>query len=170
VVDKITDYTERIVKALHIVGLVNIQFAYDGKEVYVIEVNPRASRTIPILSKITGIPMIQSAVSVMLGKKISDLGYGEGLYPHKDIYAVKIPVFSGEKLGETDVALGPEMRSTGEVLGLDKDLKHALYKGFRAAGISIPTKGAAYVSLKDYEKTEESAEIIRKYEESGFTR
>jgi len=167
-ITKLIDYTERIVKALNIVGLVNIQYAYDGEEIYVIEVNPRASRTVPILSKVTGIPMVKIAVEAMLGKKLADMEYGIGLYPAKDLYAVKFPVFSGEKLSDIDVALGPEMRSTGEVLGLDRKLDHAIYKGFLATGGSIPTKGTIYVSLRDYEKVPESAEIIREYQNKGF--
>ena len=162
------DYTERIVKALNIVGLVNVQYAYDGKDIYVIEVNPRASRTVPILSKVTGVPMVKIAVAAMLGKKLADMEYGIGLYPKKDLFAVKFPVFSGEKLSDIDVALGPEMRSTGEVLGLDRNLDHAIYKGFVAVGGNIPTGGAIYVSLRDYEKIPESAEIIRAYLSMGF--
>lgn len=167
-IDKIIDYTQRIAKALHVVGLVNIQYAYDGVNIYVIEVNPRASRTVPILSKVTGIPMIKLAVSAMLGSKLEDMGYGVGLCPSKDLYAVKVPVFSGEKLSDIDVALGPEMRSTGEVLGLDRNLKHAFYKGFCAAGITIPTQGAVYASLRNSEKNTVSVEIIKAYEERGF--
>lgn len=163
------DYTQRIVRALKIVGLVNIQYAYDGSDIYVIEVNPRASRTVPILSKVTGIPMVELAVDVMLGQKLADKEYGTGLAPAKGFYAVKVPVFSGEKLTEMDVALGPEMKSTGEVLGLDRDLDHALYKGFRAAGISIPTGGGVYVSLRDSEKNQDAVKIIQAYAEKGFS-
>ncbi|MDD2484431.1 MAG: carbamoyl-phosphate synthase (glutamine-hydrolyzing) large subunit [Eubacteriales bacterium] len=162
------EYTERIVKALHIVGLVNVQYAYDGKEIYVIEVNPRASRTVPILSKVTGVPMVKIAVEAMLGKKLVDMEYGIGLYRKMDLFAVKFPVFSGEKLSDIDVALGPEMRSTGEVLGLDRNLDHAIYKGFLATGGNIPTSGAIYVSLRDYEKLPESAAIIQEYQNKGF--
>lgn len=168
VITTLEDYTRRIVQALKIVGLVNIQYAWDGRNVYVIEINPRASRTVPILSKVTDVPMVKLAVETMLGKPLNQLGYGTGLYPVKDRYAVKVPVFSGEKLTDIDVALGPEMKSTGEVLGLDTDLRHALYKGFCAAGISIPTSGGLYVSLRDTEKTPKTASILKKYQEQGF--
>lgn len=168
VIDTLVSYTERIAKALHVVGLVNIQYAFDGNRIYVIEVNPRASRTVPILSKVTGVPMVKLAVSTMLGEKLETLGYGTGLLPPRNLFAVKVPVFSGEKLSDIDVALGPEMRSTGEVLGLDLNLQHALYKGFCAARVPIPTGGNIYVSLRDYEKTEESVAVIQNYQEKGF--
>ncbi len=166
--DTLMDYTERIAKALHVVGLINIQFAVEGEKVYVIEVNPRASRTVPILSKITGVPMVKLAVSAMLGEKLEDLGYGVGLCPDKELFAVKVPVFSGEKLHDIDVALGPEMRSTGEVLGLHRDLDTSIFKGFLASGVTIPAAGNVYVSLRNHEKTERSAEIINCYSDMGF--
>lgn len=166
---QLVDYTERIAKALHIVGLVNIQYAWDGEKLYVIEVNPRASRTVPILSKVTRVPMINLAVAAMLGQKLKDLGYGTGLYPAADKYSVKVPVFSSAKLTDVDVALGPEMRSTGEVLGIDEDLDKALYKGFLAANMKIPASGGVFVALRDSEKTEKTAEVIRKYQDAGFT-
>ena len=166
--DKAIDYLRKIVKALNIVGLVNVQYVYDGKNVYIIEVNPRASRTVPILSKSTGIPMVQVATEVMLGKKLKDMPYGTGLYKKSDVYAVKVPVFSGAKLPEMEVAVGPEMRSTGEALGMDKDPGAAIYKGFKGAGIPIITEGGVYVSLRDHDKTRESAEILKKYTLKGF--
>ncbi len=166
-IDKLVTYTKKIVKELKIVGLVNIQYVYDGKEVYVIEVNPRASRTVPILSKVTQIPMVKLAVESMLGSKLKELGYGTGLLENKQLYAVKIPVFSSEKLSNVDVYLSPEMKSTGEVLGVDKNLDKAVYKGFRAVNIDIPTNGGIYVSLSDINK-KEALEIIKKYDKLGF--
>lgn len=168
VVEELVADTKKIVKALHIVGLVNIQYAWDGKKVYVIEVNPRASRTVPILSKVTKVPMVKIAVQVMTGKKLKDMEWGIGLYPKADYYSIKVPVFSDSKLTDVDVAVGPEMKSTGEVLGIDKDLDKAIYKGFLGAGTEIPTEGAVFVSLRDPDKTEESAKIVGAYEGLGF--
>ncbi|EDS78036.1 carbamoyl-phosphate synthase, large subunit [Clostridium botulinum C str. Eklund] len=159
--------TKKIATALKIVGLVNIQYVFDGKDIYVIEVNPRASRTVPILSKVTGVPMVNIGVQTMLGAKLKDLEYGTGLLKWSGLHAVKVPVFSNEKLADVDTYLGPEMKSTGEVLGVDYDLDKAIYKGFIAAGINIETKGAIYVSLKDVDKEEGSA-IIKKYYDLGF--
>ena len=161
--EKLVDYTKRITKALKVVGLLNIQYVFDGEEIYVIEVNPRASRTVPILSKVTGVPMVSLAVEAMLGKKLKETG----LLPNKALYAVKVPVFSGEKFGDVDTYLGPEMKSTGEVLGVDKNLDAAIYKGFLASNTVIPEKGAVYVSMKDVDK-EETVEIIKQYEVEGF--
>lgn len=165
---KIIDYTRRISKALHIVGLVNIQYATDGEEVYVIEVNPRASRTVPILSKVTGVPMIELAVKTMLGTKLKDTEYGTGVYKQAPKYAVKVPVFSGAKLINTDIALGPEMKSTGEALGIDKDLHKAFLKGFEGANMPIPENGGVYVSVRDSDKNEFTACVVKKYSEAGF--
>ena len=166
--EKIIDYTMKISKALHIVGLVNIQYATDGEEVYVIEVNPRASRTVPILSKVTGVPMIELAVKAMLGAKLKDTEYGTGVYKEASKYAVKVPVFSGAKLINTDIALGPEMKSTGEALGIDSDLHKAFLKGFEGANIPVPQAGGVYVSVKDADKNEFTAEVIKKYSAAGF--
>ena len=168
VIEQLAAATKRICRALHVVGLVNIQYAWDGEKIYVIEVNPRASRTVPILSKVTKVPMVRLAVAVMTGKKLSELGYGTGIYPAQDYYAVKIPVFSDAKLTDVDVAVGPEMKSTGEVLGIDQDLDRAVYKGFLGAGMEIPVCGDVFVSLKDHDKTAESAEIIKAYADMGF--
>ena len=162
------DYTKRISKALNVVGLVNIQYAYDGKKIYVIEVNPRASRTVPILSKVTRVPMVKPAVAAMLGHKLRDSEYGTGLYKKTEEYAVKVPVFSSAKLTDMDIALGPEMKSTGEVLGIDKDLDKAIYKGFLGAGMSIPTNGNVFVTLKESEQNTYTADILRDYAEAGF--
>ena len=167
-VDKLVTYTQRIVKNLKIVGLINIQYAFDGEKIYVIEVNPRASRTVPILSKVTGVPMVKLAVEAMLGKNIKDMGYGTELLKRKNLYAVKVPVFSGEKLTDVDISLGPEMKSTGEVLGVDTVLENAIFKGFLATGMKIPTEGGIYVSLKDFDKTDYAVGILQKYVEMGF--
>ena len=166
--EKMIDYTMRICKALKIVGLVNIQYATDGREVYVIEVNPRASRTVPILSKVTKVPMVELAVRTMLGAKLGDLGYGTGLYRESGYYAVKVPVFSGAKLINTDIALGPEMKSTGEALGIDEDLDKALLKGFEGARTPIHTEGTVYVSVKDPDKNRETADVVQSYVDEGF--
>lgn len=165
--DQLITYTQMIVRRIGIKGLVNIQYVYDGKDVYVIEVNPRASRTVPILSKLTGVPMIQLAVDIMLGKKLNELSYGIGLMSKKDYYGVKVPVFSNEKLIDVDMYLNPEMKSTGEVLGIDEDLSKAIYKGFRGSGINIPQYGGIYVSLKEIDKLY-GLEIVKKYKDLGF--
>ena len=164
----LVDYTKRIAKALNVVGLVNIQYAYDGNKIYVIEVNPRASRTVPILSKVTRVPMVKLAVAAMLGHKLSESDYGTGLYKRSEEYAVKVPVFSSAKLTDMDIALGPEMKSTGEVLGIDKELNKALYKGFLGAGMNIPTEGNIFVTLKDSEQNQYTADILSDYIDAGF--
>lgn len=167
VLNTLKDYTQRIVKALDIKGLVNIQYVFDGENVYVIEVNPRASRTIPILSKVTGIPMVKLAVEIIMGAELKNLGYGIGINEDNKLCAVKIPVFSNEKLVDVDTYLGPEMKSTGEVLGVGKDFESAIYKGFCAANYDVPKNGNIYVSLKDIDKCE-ALDIIKKYIELGF--
>lgn len=167
VIDELVESTRSIAKGLNTVGLMNIQYVYDGDKVYVIEVNPRASRTVPILSKVTGVPMVKLAVEIMLGKKLKDFKYGTGLLEERNLVAVKVPVFSGEKLADADMYLGPEMKSTGEVLGVDKTLNHAIYKGFAASGVKIVTEGNMYVALKDVDK-EEGLEIIKWYKNYGF--
>ena len=164
----LVDYTKRIAKALNVVGLVNIQYAYDGNKIYVIEVNPRASRTVPILSKVTRVPMVKLAVAAMLGHKLSESDYGTGLYKRSEEYAVKVPVFSSAKLTDMDIALGPEMKSTGEVLGIDKEFDKALYKGFLGAGMNIPTEGNIFVTLKDSEQNQYTADILSDYIDAGF--
>ncbi len=162
------DYTKRISKALDVVGLVNIQYAYDGKKIYVIEVNPRASRTVPILSKVTRVPMVKLAVAAMLGHKLRDSGYGTGLYEKTKEFAVKVPVFSSAKLTDMDIALGPEMKSTGEVLGIDENLDKAIYKGFLGAGSNIPVAGNIFVTLRESEQNTYTADILEEYRNSGF--
>ncbi len=132
--ETIIDYTEKLSKALNVIGLVNIQFVIYNDEVYVIEVNPRSSRTVPYISKVTNVPMVDLATRCMLGFKLKDLGYGTGIHPEGDYVAVKVPVFSFEKLHDVDTLLGPEMKSTGEVLGIAKTFHEALLKGLTAAG------------------------------------
>jgi carbamoyl-phosphate synthase large subunit len=168
VADLLIDYTNRITRALDVIGLVNIQYAWDGKDIFVIEVNPRASRTVPIISKVTGVPMVKLAVAAMLRQKLSDSEYGTGLYPAKKFTAVKMPVFSGAKLTDVDIALGPEMKSTGEVLAIDETYEKAIYKGFLATGVTIPVEGGIYVSLRGHDKTDFSAEIVKNYTKEGF--
>ena len=136
-------------------GLVNIQFVIYDDQVYVIEVNPRSSRTIPYISKVTGVPIIDLATRVMLGQKLRDLGYGTGIYREADYYAVKMPVFSFEKLTDVDTGLGPEMKSTGECLGLAESFPQALLKAFKGAGMKAPKKGGRIiVTVKDEDKDE----------------
>ncbi|AYD39714.1 carbamoyl-phosphate synthase (glutamine-hydrolyzing) large subunit [Clostridium fermenticellae] len=166
-VNTLVEYTEKIIKNMKIIGLVNIQYVFDGEKVYVIEVNPRASRTVPILSKVTGVPMVKIAVEVSLGKKLKEFKYGTGLLKNRKLYAVKVPIFSGQKLADADMYLGPEMKSTGEVLGVDKDFNKAIYKGFSASGIDIISSGNIYVSLKEFDR-EEGFEIIKDYSKLGF--
>ncbi|MDR2295471.1 MAG: carbamoyl-phosphate synthase large subunit, partial [Clostridiales Family XIII bacterium] len=166
--DLLVTYTRKIARRLNVVGLINVQYAWAGDKVYVIEVNPRASRTVPILSKVTGVPMVKLAVAAMLGKKLRDSSYGVGLYRKMKLCAVKVPVFSGAKLTDVDVALGPEMRSTGEVLGVDKDFAGAVYKGFLAAGMKIPLEGGFYVGLRAPDRSAEAAKTLREYLRLGF--
>ncbi|MCL2111374.1 MAG: carbamoyl-phosphate synthase (glutamine-hydrolyzing) large subunit [Clostridiales bacterium] len=169
VADVLVDYTNRITRALKVCGLVNIQYAWEGNEIYVIEINPRASRTVPIISKVTGVPMVKLAVAAMLGHRLRDSEFGVGLYRKKKLVAVKLPVFSGAKLTDVDIALGPEMKSTGEVLGIDESFEKASYKGFLASGVQIPAEGGGlYVRLRDPDKNEASAKIIRSYADAGF--
>jgi carbamoyl-phosphate synthase large subunit len=170
VAGRITDYTKRIAAALGVVGLLNIQYAYDKAtdSIYVIEVNPRASRTVPIISKVTGVPMVKLAVAAMLGYKLAESGYGTGLYPQAHFTTVKVPIFSNAKLTDVDIALGPEMKSTGEILAIDESYEKAVYKGFLATNVQIPVSGRVYVSLRDPDKTEFSAAVLRGYAAEGF--
>ena len=148
-------YTYDLSKALGVVGLVNIQFVIYNDTVYVIEVNPRSSRTIPYISKVTGVPIIDLATKVMLGQKLKDLGYGTGIYPEANYYAVKMPVFSFEKLTDVDTGLGPEMKSTGEVLGIAESFPQALLKAFKGANMKVPKKdGRVIITVKDEDKGE----------------
>lgn len=164
----VVDYTRRIALELGVVGLVNIQYVVEDGEVYVLEVNPRASRTVPFLSKVTGIPMVALATKAMLGEKLADQGYKDGLASPPPFVTVKAPVFSFEKLGAVDVFLGPEMKSTGEVLGIDDDYPAALYKAIMASGAVIPEKGCILATLADKDK-EEGAEVLKAFHEMGYT-
>jgi carbamoyl-phosphate synthase large subunit len=165
--DKIIDYTQRLAKALQVIGLMNIQFVVQEDDVFVIEVNPRASRTVPILSKVTKVPMVNIAIQVILGEKLKNLSYGVGLMPNTSLIAVKAPVFSFQKLTNVDTALTPEMKSTGEVLGIDTVYEKALIKAFAGAGFIFPETGNVLVSVKNSDK-KEALEIIREFQELGF--
>ncbi len=165
--DMITDYTWKLAKALHVVGLINIQFIAKDGQVYVIEVNPRSSRTVPYISKVTGIPIVKLAVGVMTGHTIRSMGYEPGLAPPADYFAVKIPVFSFEKLRGAEISLGPEMKSTGEALGISKDFDSALYKAFLGAGVELPKYKQMIITVKDQDK-EEAAEIAGRFEKLGY--
>ena len=166
--EKIVNTTKMLCKGLNAIGIVNVQYIVKDGEIYVIEVNPRASRTVPYLSKVTGIPMVDLAIKVSLGMKLKDMPYGTGLYRKPDYVTVKVPVFSFAKLSGLDTQLGPEMKSTGEVLGIGRDLTEALYKGFIAAGFALKKDGGVFISVKDSDKPE-IAEIGRKFMELGFS-
>ncbi len=170
--DKMVDYAIRVARALKIVGLMNIQFVVDGDEVYILEVNPRSSRTVPYLSKITGVPMVQVATRCMLGHKLSDMGYRTGLYAggaERPVHhvSVKAPVFSFAKLTKVDVNLGPEMKSTGEIMGTDFDYPRALYKAMIASGVDVPRQGAIIATISDPDK-QEALPLLRRYEALGY--
>ncbi|MFZ7132783.1 MAG: carbamoyl-phosphate synthase large subunit [Eubacteriales bacterium] len=167
VTDKLVAFTEKISKALNVIGVVNIQFAIKDEEVYIIEVNPRASRTVPIMSKVTGIPMIDIAVKVILGDRLSELGYGIGLKECAKLVAVKAPVFSFQKLLDVDPALTPEMKSTGEVLGIDTQYELALLKAFQGAGYKFNLKGKILFSMNDKDK-EESLRYAKTFKKLDF--
>ena len=166
--EKIAEYTRRLAKALHVIGLINIQFIAIGEDVYVIEVNPRSSRTVPYISKVTGIPIVDLATEVILGKTIRELGYEPGLQPESPYYAIKMPVFSFEKIRGAEISLGPEMKSTGECLGIAKDYNEALYKAFMAAGVNLPKHKNIIITVKDADKPE-AVEIGRRFEKLGYT-
>ncbi len=166
--EKITDYTGRLAKALHVKGLINIQFIAIDEEVYVIEVNPRSSRTVPYISKVTGIPIVDLAAEVIIGKSIKELGYKPGLQPEADYFAIKMPVFSFEKIRGAEISLGPEMKSTGECLGIAKTFNEALYKAFLGAGIDLPRHKQVIITVKDADKGE-AVEIGRRFEKLGYT-
>jgi carbamoyl-phosphate synthase large subunit len=165
--DKIIDYTIRLARGLEIVGLLNIQFVVFENEVYVIEVNPRSSRTVPFLSKITNVPMANLATKVILGIPLEELGYGTAYHPEENEVYVKAPVFSFAKLRSVDITLGPEMKSTGEVMGKDTTLEKALYKGLVASGINIPTYGSVIITVADHDK-EEAIDIARRFNAIGY--
>ena len=166
--DTIAEYTRRLAKSLHVIGLINIQFIVCGEDdVYVIEVNPRSSRTVPYISKVTGIPIVPLASKVIIGNKIKELGYTPGLQPEADYVAVKMPVFSFEKIRGADISLGPEMKSTGECLGIAKTFDEALYKAFLGAGIKLPKFKNMIMTVRDEDKPE-AVEIGRRFEKIGY--
>ena len=166
--DKIADYTRRLATALHVKGLINIQFIAIDEDVYVIEVNPRSSRTVPYISKVTGIPIVDLATEVILGKTIKELGYKPGLQPEAEYYAIKMPVFSFEKIRGAEISLGPEMKSTGECLGIAKTFHEALYKAFLGAGVNLPKYKNMIITVKDADKGE-AIRIARRFEKLGYT-
>ncbi|MFC4771512.1 carbamoyl-phosphate synthase large subunit [Enterococcus hermanniensis] len=164
----IEDYTRRLALGMNCIGMMNIQFVIHNNEVFVIEVNPRASRTVPFLSKITNIPMAQIATKAILGQSLKELGYQDGLYPESDLVHVKAPVFSFTKLQKVDTYLGPEMKSTGEVMGTDRNLAKALYKAFAAAGLHLPDFGAVLFTVAD-ETKEEALALAKRFKEVGYS-
>ncbi len=163
----ITEYTRKLAKSLHVIGLINIQFIVYQDEVYVIEVNPRSSRTVPYISKVTGIPIVDLASRVITGAKLNDLGYTPGLQPESEYYAIKMPVFSFEKLRGAEISLGPEMKSTGECLGISKDFNEALYKAFLGAGVRLPKHKKMILTVKDADKLD-AIEIGRRFAALGY--
>ncbi len=165
--ERIAEYSARLAKALHVKGLINIQFIAVDEEVYVIEVNPRSSRTVPYISKVTGIPIVDLAAEVIIGKKIRDLGYEPGLQPAADYFAIKMPVFSFEKIRGAEISLGPEMKSTGECLGIAKTFDEALYKAFLGAGVVLPKHKQMIITVKDADKPE-AAEVAKRFEALGY--
>lgn len=166
---KLIEYTEKLAKGLNVIGLINIQYILYNKSIYVIEVNPRSSRTVPYISKVTGVPMVNLATKIMTGKRLKDFKYGTGLYKESKYVAVKVPVFSFEKLHDVDISLGPEMKSTGEVLGIARNSSEALLKGMLASGIKIPKeKGAILMTVRDSDKTD-LIPIAQEFETLGFT-
>ncbi len=163
----IEEYTKRLAKSLHVIGMINIQFIVCGEDVYVIEVNPRSSRTVPYISKVTGIPIVPLATKMILGYKLRDLGYEPGLQPEAKHIAIKMPVFSFEKIRGADISLGPEMKSTGECLGIAQSFNEALYKAFLGAGINLPKHKNMIITVKDEDK-EEVIPIARRFEALGY--
>ncbi len=166
--ETITEYTRRLAKALHVVGMINIQFIVMDEEVYVIEVNPRSSRTVPYISKVTGIPIVDLATKVIIGHTIRELGYTPGLQRSADYVAVKMPVFSFEKLRGAEISLGPEMKSTGECLGIAKTFEEALYKAFLGAGVVLPKFKQMIITVKDADKPE-AVGVAKRFEALGYT-
>ena len=165
--DKIVEYTWRLARALHVVGLINIQFIAMEDEVYVIEVNPRSSRTVPYISKVTGIPIVDLAARVIIGNTLKGMGYPVGLAPEADYVAIKMPVFSFEKLRGAEISLGPEMKSTGECLGIGKSFDEALYKAFLGAGVQLPKYKQMIMTVKDADKPE-ALEVAKRFEALGY--
>ena len=166
-IDTIVEYTEKLAKALHVKGMINIQFIVDGDDVYIIEVNLRSSRTVPYISKVTGIPIVPLATQIICGHTIKELGYNPGLQPAADYIAVKMPVFSFEKIRGADISLGPEMKSTGECLGIAKTFNEALYKAFEGAGIRLPKYKKMIMTIRKNEQ-EEAVDIARRFANVGY--
>ncbi|NSW89384.1 MAG: carbamoyl-phosphate synthase large subunit [Firmicutes bacterium] len=167
IIEQIVEWTKKLMISLQVKGLINIQFIEHNGKLYVIEVNPRSSRTVPYISKVTGIPMVELATRAMLGEKLRDMGYMTGLYPSKGMVAVKVPVFSFDKLPMVEVSLGPEMKSTGEVLGIGRSLYEALYKGLTAAGYAFPEKGTVLITVADIYK-QEAISVAEEFQKIGF--
>ncbi|EOT26795.1 carbamoyl-phosphate synthase large chain [Eubacterium sp. 14-2] len=165
--NKIVEYTRRLARALHVVGLINIQFIAMGEDVYVIEVNPRSSRTVPYISKVTGIPIVDLAARVIMGNTLKDMGYPTGLAPEAEYVAIKMPVFSFEKLRGAEISLGPEMKSTGECLGIARTFDEALYKAFLGAGVQLPKHKQMIMTVKDADKPE-AVDVARRFEALGY--
>ena len=165
--DTIAEYTRRLAQALHVIGMINIQFIVVGEDVYVIEVNPRSSRTVPYISKVTGIPIVPLATRIILGHKIKELGYTPGLQKEAEYFAIKMPVFSFEKIRGADISLGPEMKSTGECLGIAKTFNEALYKAFIGAGIRLPKHKQMIITVKDEDK-KDIIPIAKRFEAQGY--
>ena len=165
--ETIEEYTRRLARSLHVLGMINIQFIVYREQVYVIEVNPRSSRTVPYISKVTGIPIVPLATRVILGHKIREMGYTPGLQPEADYIAIKMPVFSFEKIRGADISLGPEMKSTGECLGIARTFNEALYKAFLGAGINLPKYKNMIITVRDSEQ-QEMLPVARRFEQLGY--
>ena len=161
------EYTEKLARALHVKGMINIQFIVDGENVYIIEVNPRSSRTVPYISKVTGIPIVPLATQIICGHTIRELGYTPGLQKEAEYIAIKMPVFSFEKIRGADVSLGPEMKSTGECLGIAKTFNEALYKAFQGAGIKLPKYKNMIITVRDEDK-EEAVGVAKRFQALGY--
>ncbi len=164
---KLVDYTEKLARALHVKGMINIQFIVSGQDVYIIEVNPRSSRTVPYISKVTGIPIVPLATRVICGHTIRELGYEPGLQKKAEYIAIKMPVFSFEKIRGADISLGPEMKSTGECLGIGKTFNEALYKAFEGAGVKLPKYRNMIITVRDEDKPE-MVEVARRFQKIGY--
>jgi carbamoyl-phosphate synthase large subunit len=160
-------YTTELAKALNVKGLINIQYVLQREQLYVLEVNPRSSRTVPFLSKITAIPMVNLATRLIMGRTLKELGYRGGLYPESEFVGVKVPVFSFAKLLQVDISLGPEMKSTGEVMGVDRDFYRALYKAILAAGRMFPREGTVLATIAERDK-KEALPIIKGLADLGY--
>lgn len=167
IIDTIEDYTRKLAMSLHVKGMINIQFIVCDGQVYVIEVNPRSSRTVPYISKVTGIPIVKLATKCIIGKTIKELGYTPGLQPNADYYAIKMPVFSFEKIRGAETSLGPEMKSTGECLGIAKEFNEALYKAFLGSGVVLPKHKKMIISVKDSDK-QEIIPLAKRFEKLGY--